>query len=294
MRNYFKGSRRMRRLINNFPYYRLVQYIKYKVVEINEGDTSNTCFNCRTKDKKARKMRMRIIFYGCLRRKASGSSSFSYYPHLSSKRPSSCLDSLTSNSHSIWNISCLESIASITTSGFACYIGCGVRANDMNNPPLLILIAIIIGLSVLTINISINFAMARGVHRVKHTTLPPVIQEQVNTGNPDLDKQINKFYHCMSKTHEDPPSIQTLDNCYSQNSVGSYQGPGGYYQNSIGGISGGNSTKSSHGRNMSTWKPDGSGWRARIGVLTHDDATVEGLLKPIVKSRIQLFDFSYC
>jgi maleate isomerase len=26
---------------------------------------------------------------------------------------------------------------------------------------------------------------------------------------------------------------------------------------------------------MSTWKPDGSGWRARIGVLTHDDATVE-------------------
>jgi maleate isomerase len=27
-------------------------------------------------------------------------------------------------------------------------------------------------------------------------------------------------------------------------------------------------------RNMSTWKPDGSGWRARIGVLTHDDNTV--------------------
>lgn len=26
---------------------------------------------------------------------------------------------------------------------------------------------------------------------------------------------------------------------------------------------------------MSTWKPDGSGWRARIGVLTHDDSTVE-------------------
>jgi putative transposase len=30
IRNYVKGSRRMRRLINNFPYYRLVQYIKYK------------------------------------------------------------------------------------------------------------------------------------------------------------------------------------------------------------------------------------------------------------------------
>ena len=26
---------------------------------------------------------------------------------------------------------------------------------------------------------------------------------------------------------------------------------------------------------MSTWKPDGSGRRARIGVLTHDDSTVE-------------------
>ena len=27
-------------------------------------------------------------------------------------------------------------------------------------------------------------------------------------------------------------------------------------------------------RNMNTWKPDGSGWRARIGVLTPDDDTV--------------------
>jgi maleate isomerase len=27
-------------------------------------------------------------------------------------------------------------------------------------------------------------------------------------------------------------------------------------------------------RNGSVWKPDGSGWRARIGVLTHDDNTV--------------------
>ncbi|HXX96105.1 MAG TPA: IS200/IS605 family accessory protein TnpB-related protein [Candidatus Bathyarchaeia archaeon] len=30
IRKSIKGSRRMRRLINNFPYYRLVQYIKYK------------------------------------------------------------------------------------------------------------------------------------------------------------------------------------------------------------------------------------------------------------------------
>jgi len=27
-------------------------------------------------------------------------------------------------------------------------------------------------------------------------------------------------------------------------------------------------------RNMRTWKSDGSGWRARIGVLTPDDDTV--------------------
>jgi hypothetical protein len=112
----------------------------------------------------------------------------------------------------------------------------------MNNPPLLILIAIIIGLSILTINISINFVMAR----------PPVIQEEVNTGNPNLDKQINEFYHCISKTHEDPPSIQTVDNCYSQNSVGHYQGPDGYYQNSIGGISGGGNSNNSHDSNGGT------------------------------------------
>jgi hypothetical protein len=45
------------------------------------------------------------------------------------------------------------------------------------------------------------------------------------------------------------PSIQTVDNCYSQNSVSNYQGPGGYNQNSIGEISGGGNTKSSHDNN---------------------------------------------
>jgi putative transposase len=56
------GSRRIRRLINNFPYYRLVQYIKYKaewigikVLEISESYTSQTCFNCHIRDKAARK-----------------------------------------------------------------------------------------------------------------------------------------------------------------------------------------------------------------------------------------------
>jgi putative transposase len=62
IRKNIKGSRRMRRLINNFPYHRSVQYFKYKAawvsiraLEISEADTSNTSFNCRTKDKKARK-----------------------------------------------------------------------------------------------------------------------------------------------------------------------------------------------------------------------------------------------
>jgi hypothetical protein len=27
-------------------------------------------------------------------------------------------------------------------------------------------------------------------------------------------------------------------------------------------------------RNGTTWQPDGSGWRARIGVLTHDDSAI--------------------
>ena len=46
----------------------------------------------------------------------------------------------------------------------------------------------------------------------------PVIQEAVNTGNPELDKQVNKFYGCISKiTHEtQEPGIAEVDNCYFQ------------------------------------------------------------------------------
>jgi hypothetical protein len=95
----------------------------------------------------------------------------------------------------------------------------------MNNP-LLILVAIIFGLSILTTNISNNFAMASSNGGVF------VVQEQVSTGNLNLDKEINKFYHCISKTHEDPPSIQSVDNCYHQTSTGDYQ-------TSTGGISDG-------------------------------------------------------
>jgi hypothetical protein len=97
--------------------------------------------------------------------------------------------------------------------------------NDMNNP-LLISVATIFGLSILTTNISNNFAMAASKGGAF------IVQEQVSTGNSNLDKEINKFYHCISKTHDDPPSIQSVDNCY-------YQTPIGYYQTSTGGISGG-------------------------------------------------------
>jgi hypothetical protein len=53
-----------------------------------------------------------------------------------------------------------------------------------------------------------------------------VAQEQVNTGNSNLDKEINKLYRCISKTHQDPPSIGKVDNCYSQALGGSGIGDG--------------------------------------------------------------------
>ena len=86
----------------------------------------------------------------------------------------------------------------------------------MNNP-LLILVWIIFGLSILTTNISNNFAMAASNGGAF------VVQEQVSTGNVNLDKEINKFYHCISKTHEDPPTIEKVDNCYYQTSIGDHQ-----------------------------------------------------------------------
>ena len=46
----------------------------------------------------------------------------------------------------------------------------------------------------------------------------PVIQEAVNTGNPELDKQVNKFYGCISKITHEPqePGKAEVDNCYFQ------------------------------------------------------------------------------
>ena len=43
-----------------------------------------------------------------------------------------------------------------------------------------------------------------------------VTQEEVNTGNPILDKEINQFYSCISKAHLDPPTIEKVDSCYYQ------------------------------------------------------------------------------
>jgi hypothetical protein len=95
----------------------------------------------------------------------------------------------------------------------------------MNDLPLLIMIASIIGLSILTTNWYFNSVMAVTIGGAS------VIQEQVNTGNPVLDKEINKFYSCISKTHQDPPIIQIVDNCYSQNSIAGITGPGNHSHN---------------------------------------------------------------
>jgi hypothetical protein len=110
----------------------------------------------------------------------------------------------------------------------------------MNNK-LPILIAATISLSILTANISVNPASAKdkyesgyggmgyggyggmgygGYGGMGHGGVGPVIQEPVDTGNTHLDKAINKFYNCLSHTHEDPPTIQKVDGCYYQ-SVGS-------------------------------------------------------------------------
>ena len=93
----------------------------------------------------------------------------------------------------------------------------------MRDLPLLILIASIMGLSILTTNWYFNSVMAVSIGNGGGAS---VIQELVNTGNPILDKEINKFYSCISKTHQDPPTIQIVDNCYSQNSIAGISGSG--------------------------------------------------------------------
>jgi hypothetical protein len=107
----------------------------------------------------------------------------------------------------------------------------------MNNK-IPIFIAATIGLSILATSISVNSAIARstsedgyfggtgyggyggyggmGFGGMGYGGAGPVIQEPVDTGNPHLDKAINKFYNCLSHTHEDPPTVQKVDDCYYQ------------------------------------------------------------------------------
>src|SRR5215469_12807111 len=92
------------------------------------------------------------------------------------------------------------------------------------NRKLPIMIAATISLSILATNISVNSAIAKRTHESEYGGMPyggmgqggtgPVIQEPVDTGNYHLDKAINKFYNCLSHTHEDPPTVQKVDNCY--------------------------------------------------------------------------------
>src|SRR5215831_7616146 len=109
--------------------------------------------------------------------------------------------------------------------------------------PILITDVTTIGLSILVTNISVNSAVAKRTHENGYGGMPygyggyggmpcgyggmpyggmahggtgPVIQEPVNTGNQHLDNAINKFYNCLSHTHEDPPTVQKVDNCYYQ------------------------------------------------------------------------------
>ena len=76
----------------------------------------------------------------------------------------------------------------------------------------------LIAASAMTISLlAISIAFATPVMASsKRGGVGPVTQEQVNTGNSNLNKEINKFYSCISKTHQDPPSIEKVDNCYYQ------------------------------------------------------------------------------
>jgi len=76
---------------------------------------------------------------------------------------------------------------------------------------MLYLIAAAISFSLLTASVTIitpAMASSKGGGSVS--------QEQVSTGNSNLDKEINKFYSCISKTHQDLPSIEKVDSCYYQ------------------------------------------------------------------------------
>ncbi|HKR57456.1 MAG TPA: hypothetical protein VJR67_01150 [Candidatus Nitrosopolaris sp.] len=97
------------------------------------------------------------------------------------------------------------------------------NSRNMDKPMLLLLALTIsgvtIGVSLLTVNLAVAVSTVT-------TRSGPVVQEQVSTGNPTLDKEINKFYSCISKTHQDPPTKQIVDNCYYQSSIQGISGSG--------------------------------------------------------------------
>jgi hypothetical protein len=100
----------------------------------------------------------------------------------------------------------------------------------MTGIALLILVSSI-SLAVMLVSASGNAAWAASTvisptNRASSSHSGPVVQEQVNTGNAELDKQISKFYSCITKTHLDPPTIQVVDGCYSQQQIAGVTAPG--------------------------------------------------------------------
>ena len=78
---------------------------------------------------------------------------------------------------------------------------------------MLMMFLVVIVLSLVTNSRNVISALA-----ISSASSGPVIQEAVNTGNLDLDKQINKFYSCISKITHEPqePGKAEVDNCYFQ------------------------------------------------------------------------------
>ena len=72
------------RLVNNFPYYRhqVQSSVGIKVLETDEANTSNTCFNCHKKDKEARKTQG---LFQCNNPKCSVETNADHNEHLSTR-----------------------------------------------------------------------------------------------------------------------------------------------------------------------------------------------------------------
>ena len=101
-----------------------------------------------------------------------------------------------------------------------------------------------------------------------------VIQEAVNTSNPELDKQVNKFYDCVSKITHEPqePGKAEVDNCY-------FQVFGGSIDNSSG------ITLPSNGSPLSVSNSQGSNENSGQGSNTGNSGQIvsEGVHSKIVK-----------